>query len=185
MKKPEKLHVRCSSLDKGDLRVLYWKLSDSLLCFISSMLLLRPGYLLIVECLHTVFYNSPCSWAPILCRPATSRRQQRRLPPCPMVVALVPLKCSRRNLQICNRVPFTKEKMSCCPWPLINEGYRPAVFYSSPCSCSAGLFTRSWVFLYLPCSWALILCFISSVLMSFDTVLNTIIRNLALYRFYS
>ena len=43
------------------------------------------------------------------CRPDTSRRQRRRLPPCPLVTALVPLKCS--SVQICkthHRVPFTQ-----------------------------------------------------------------------------
>ena len=32
-------------------------------------------------------------------RPDTSRRQRRRLPPCPLVIALVPLKCCSRYLQ--------------------------------------------------------------------------------------
>ena len=39
-------------------------------------------------------------------RPEFSRRQQRRLPPCPLVIALVPLKCSRRNLQIPHSVLY-------------------------------------------------------------------------------
>ena len=42
--------------------------------------------------------------------PDTSRRQQRQLSPCSLVVALVPLKCSSRNL-LPHMVPFTKEKM--------------------------------------------------------------------------
>ena len=59
-------------------------------------------------------------------RPDTSRRQRRQLPPCPLVIALVPLKCSSRNLQFPHRVPFTKEKMPWCPYPFKNEAYRPA-----------------------------------------------------------
>ena len=56
-------------------------------------------------------------------RPDTSRRQRRRLPPCPLVIALVPLKCSSRNLQFPHRVPFTKEKMPWCPCPFKNKAY--------------------------------------------------------------
>ena len=37
-----------------------------------------------------------------ICRPDTSRRQQRRLLPCPLVIALVPLKFSSRNIQFPN-----------------------------------------------------------------------------------
>ena len=44
-----------------------------------------------------------CSWLP-------SWRQRRRSPPCPLVIALVPLNRSGRNLQCPHRVPFTKEK---------------------------------------------------------------------------
>ena len=51
-------------------------------------------------------------------RPDTSRRQRRQLPPCPLVIAFVPLKCSSRNLQFPHRVPFTKENMPRCPCPL-------------------------------------------------------------------
>ena len=45
----------------------------------------------------------------------TSWRQWRRLHPCHLVIALVPLKCSSRNLLFPHRVPFTKEKMPWCP----------------------------------------------------------------------
>ena len=38
----------------------------------------------------------------------TSWRQRKWLPPCPLVIALVPLKCSSRELQFPHRVPFTK-----------------------------------------------------------------------------
>ena len=47
------------------------------------------------------------------------------LPPCPLVIALVPLKCSSTNLQFHHRVPFTKEKMPWCPCPFKNKVYRP------------------------------------------------------------
>ena len=57
-------------------------------------------------------------------RPDTSHRQRRRLPPCPLSIALVPLKCSSINLQFPHRVPFTKEKMPWCPCPFKNEAYR-------------------------------------------------------------
>ena len=39
----------------------------------------------------------------------------------PLVIALVPLKCSNRNLQFPHRVPFTKEKMPWCHYPFKNE----------------------------------------------------------------
>ena len=47
--------------------------------------------------------------------------------PLPLVIALVLLKCSIKNLQFPHRVvPFyTKEKMPWCPCP---EAYRPVVF---------------------------------------------------------
>ena len=48
----------------------------------------------------------------------SSEDEPRRLPPCPMVIALVPLKCyshDSRNWQFPHRVPFTKEKMPWCP----------------------------------------------------------------------
>ena len=62
-------------------------------------------------------------------RPNTSRRQWRRLPPCTLVIALVPLTCSSRNLQFSHRVPFTKEKLPWCPCPFKNEAYRPEKFW--------------------------------------------------------
>ena len=43
----------------------------------------------------------------------------------PLVIALVPLKCSSRNLQFPHRVPFTKEKMPWCSCPFKNEAYSP------------------------------------------------------------
>ena len=51
-------------------------------------------------------------------RPDTSQRQLRWLPPCTLVVALVPSKCPSRNLQFPQRVPFTWEKMPECPCPV-------------------------------------------------------------------
>ena len=63
-------------------------------------------------------------------RPDTSRRQRRRLPPCPLVIALVPLKCSSTILQFHHRVPFTKKKMPRCPCPFKNEAYSPEKDYS-------------------------------------------------------
>ena len=60
-------------------------------------------------------------------RPDTSRRQRRRLPPLPVAIALVPLKCSSRNLQFPHRVPFAKQKMPWCPFK--NEAYRPDSIY--------------------------------------------------------
>ena len=44
-------------------------------------------------------------------RPDTSQRQRRGLPQFPLVIALVPLKCSNRNLQFPQSVPLTIEKM--------------------------------------------------------------------------
>ena len=43
------------------------------------------------------------------------------MPPCPLVIALVPLKCSSRNIQFPHRVPFTREKMPWCPHRFKNE----------------------------------------------------------------
>ena len=42
--------------------------------------------------------------------PDTSQRQQRWLLSCPLVIALVPLKCSRRNLQFPHRLPLPRRK---------------------------------------------------------------------------
>ena len=47
------------------------------------------------------------------------------MPPCPLVIALVPLKYFSGNSQFPRRVPFTKEKMPWCPRPFKNEAYRP------------------------------------------------------------
>ena len=65
------------------------------------------------------------SW-PATVGPDTLWRQWRRLPPCPLVIALVPLKYSCRCLHFPHRLPFTKEKMPWCPYPFKNEAYRPA-----------------------------------------------------------
>ena len=69
------------------------------------------------ECTH--FITSP------LYRPDISRTQWRRLPPLPLAIALVPLKCSYRNLQFPHRVPFAKDKTPWCPCPFKNEAYSP------------------------------------------------------------
>ena len=60
-----------------------------------------------------------------LARPDTSQRQRRRLPPLPLVIALVPLKCYSRNSQFPHRVPFAKEKMPWCLCPFKSEAYSP------------------------------------------------------------
>ena len=63
----------------------------------------------------------------------TSRRQRIRLPPCPLVIALVPLKCSSRNLQFPHiyRVPFgfTEEKMPWCPHSFKNKHTSPDLMF--------------------------------------------------------
>ena len=64
-------------------------------------------------------------------RPDTSRRQRRQLPPLPLVIALVPLKCSSGNLQFPHRVPFSREKLPWCPCPFKNEAYSPAYIFQS------------------------------------------------------
>ena len=50
-------------------------------------------------------------------RSDTSRRQPRWLPPCPLVIALVPLKRSSSNLQFHHRVPCIPYKMPWCLCP--------------------------------------------------------------------
>ena len=64
----------------------------------------------------------------IICpyRSDTSYRQRRWLPPCPLIIALVPFKCFSRNFQFPHNVPFTKEKMPRCLFP--SKAYRPATF---------------------------------------------------------
>ena len=42
---------------------------------------------------------------------------------CLLVIALVPFKCSSRNLQFPHRLSFTEEEMPCCPCPFKNEAY--------------------------------------------------------------
>ena len=52
------------------------------------------------------------------CRPDTCT-----WPPCTLVIALMPLKCSSRNLQFPqHREPFTKKKMPWCPCPFKERG---------------------------------------------------------------
>ena len=70
-----------------------------------------------------------------VCRPDTSWRQQRRLPPCPLVNALVPLKSSSRNVQFSHRVPFTKEKMPWCPCPFKKQSIQ---------ACMCFIFCAGW-----------------------------------------
>ena len=47
----------------------------------------------------------------------------------PLVVALVPLKCYSRYLQIPHRDSFTKEKMPWCPWPFQKRTYTQACIH--------------------------------------------------------
>ena len=54
----------------------------------------------------------------------------RILTPCPLVIALVPFKCSSRNLTFLHSVSFTKEKMPWCPCPFKNEAHMPDRTYS-------------------------------------------------------
>ena len=56
-------------------------------------------------------------------RPRTSQRQQRWLHLCPLVFALMPLKCSSRNLQFPLSVPFTKEKNALVSLPFRKTKY--------------------------------------------------------------
>ena len=51
------------------------------------------------------------------CRNDTSRRQRRRVPPCPLLIVLVLLKCSKVGiLQFPHRVPhLPRRKMPWCP----------------------------------------------------------------------
>ena len=60
----------------------------------------------------------------------------------PLVIALVPLKCSSRNLQFHHRVPFTKEKMPWCPCPFKNEAYRPERFMPNTFEWEINLFSK-------------------------------------------
>ena len=57
-------------------------------------------------CAKQSFLNVLVCHTQYIHRPDASQRQQRRLPPCPLVIALVPLKCYSRNLQFPRRVPF-------------------------------------------------------------------------------
>ena len=68
------------------------------------------------------------------------------MPLCPLVIALVPLKCSSRHLQFPHRVPFAKEKMPWCPCPFKNEAYRPEPVFSvyvQTCGTSGSIGHRS------------------------------------------
>ena len=53
----------------------------------------------------------------------------------------MPLKCSSRNWQFPQRVPFIKEKMPWCPCPFKNEAYMPV--WSS---CCTSKIIQWWVF---------------------------------------
>ena len=61
------------------------------------------------------------------CRAYTPRRQLRRLPPCSLVIAFLPFKCSSSNLQFPHLVLFTEEKIHWCPCPFRNEARGCAV----------------------------------------------------------
>ena len=74
-------------------------------------------------------------------RPDTTRRHWRQLPQCPLVNALVPLKCSSTNLKLHHRVPFTKEKMPWCPCPFKNEVYSPGIKIKIFSECN-GIFVK-------------------------------------------
>ena len=51
------------------------------------------------------------------------------MPPCPLVIAFVPLKCYKRNLQFLHlprySLGYTEEKMPWCPCPFKDKAYRP------------------------------------------------------------
>ena len=63
-----------------------------------------------LQCIHAS-WSQICYQIPFI-RPRRQQHEQRWLPPspCPLIIALVPLKCSGRNLQFPHRVPFGKEK---------------------------------------------------------------------------
>ena len=64
--------------------------------------------------------------------PDTSRRQCRGvIASMPPGQCLVPLKCSGRNLQFPQWLPYTKEKMPWCPCLFKNEAYRPVVLIAN------------------------------------------------------
>ena len=76
-----------------------------------------------ISVLYQLSHLALCRRYPLF-RSDTSLRQWRRLHPCALVIALVPLKCFSRNLQFPYRVPFTMEKMPRCPCPFKNEAFK-------------------------------------------------------------
>ena len=78
----------------------------------------------------------PCINKEIIMYTGLILHEGSKLPPCPYVIAWVPLKCSSRNLQFPHWVPFTKEKMLWCPYPFKKETYRPALHIFLRCSCN-------------------------------------------------
>ena len=50
------------------------------------------------------------------------------LPLCPLVISLVPLKCSSANLQFHHKVPFNKKKMPWCPCPFQKQSIQPLIW---------------------------------------------------------
>ena len=57
--------------------------------------------------------------------PDTSRRQRRQLPPCPLVIALVPLKCTVEIYNFLIGCPLPTRKSLGAPCSFKNEAYRP------------------------------------------------------------
>ena len=108
-------------------RTLFVCVAHSINQWTASFWSLREGALLKRPHVHKVYCNLTfsvefkivilnCLWEPsqIIKRAEldTSRRQQRRLPPWPLVIALLPLKCSSRNLQFPHRLHLIKEKIA-------------------------------------------------------------------------
>ena len=69
------------------------------------------------ELLHRRFFSEPP-------RPDISWRHWRRLPPCPLVIALVPLKCSSKIYNFLIGCPFPR-RICLGALALKNEAYRP------------------------------------------------------------
>ena len=73
-------------------------------CFRSAFMQVLSGLCTLGKgsflCLKKISHFGSCYHFGKIPRPDTSRRQRRRLPPCPLVIALVPLKCSSRNFLI-------------------------------------------------------------------------------------
>ena len=95
-----------------------------------------PVYLIVISQLFWIKsqkLDSPIQT--IICRAPHAWCFTRRLPPCPLVIALVSLKCSSRSLQFPHRVPFTKEKMPWCPFPFKKEASRPGMQHHYRTTC--------------------------------------------------